>query len=87
MIGVRIEEGALFYGKTRRRERVLFEQDLRAETCAAAERLHRLIESGRTPPAVYGAQCDACSLFHACMPKLPRSKSISRYLTTMADAE
>lgn len=87
MMGVEIEEGALFYGKTRRRERVVFDQDLRAETSEAAERLHRLIETGQTPPAVYGEKCDACSLLHACMPRLPRSKSISRYLTIMADAE
>jgi CRISPR-associated exonuclease Cas4 len=87
MMDVKIEEGALFYGKTRRRERVVFDQDLRAETCEAAFRLHRLIEAGQTPPAVYGKKCDACSLIHACMPRLPRSKSISRYLTSMADAE
>jgi CRISPR-associated exonuclease Cas4 len=87
MLDVVITEGALFYGKTRRRERGDFDDELRAETRKAAERLHRLIEARRTPPAVYSAKCDACSLFHACMPKLPRSKSISRYLITMADAE
>lgn len=87
MLGVEIKEGALFYGKTRRREGAVFADELRAETREAAKRLHRLIGAGQTPPAVYGPKCDACSLFHACMPRLPRSKSISRYLTTMAEAE
>ncbi len=87
MLGVEINQGALFYGKSKRRERVVFDEMLRSETCDAAERLHRLIDARQTPPAVYGAKCDACSLFHVCMPKLPKSKSISRYLKTMADAE
>jgi CRISPR-associated exonuclease Cas4 len=87
MLGVEIKEGALFYGKTRRRERVFFDDKLRAQTRESAEQLQSLIGAGRTPPAVYGPKCDACSLFHVCMPRLPRSKSISRYLTTMAEAE
>jgi CRISPR-associated exonuclease Cas4 len=87
MLGVEISQGALFYGKAKRRERVVFDEMLRSETCDAAERLHRLIDARQTPPAVYGTKCDECSLFHVCMPKLPKSKSISRYLKTMADAE
>jgi CRISPR-associated exonuclease Cas4 len=87
MLGVEIRQGALFYGKTKRREQVVFDDELRGETRETAERLRRLIEAGRTPPAVYSDKCDACSLFHVCMPKLPKSKSISRYLATMADAE
>ncbi|HSV27448.1 MAG TPA: CRISPR-associated protein Cas4 [Sedimentisphaerales bacterium] len=87
MLGVTITEGALFYGKTRRREVVMFDAALRGETIRASERLHQLIASGQTPAAQYDAKCDACSLIGLCMPELPKNKSVSRYLAAMADAE
>jgi CRISPR-associated exonuclease Cas4 len=87
MLGVSITEGAIFYGKTRRREVVMFDAALRAETIGASERLHILIASSQTPAAQYDAKCDACSLIGLCMPELPKNKSVSKYLATMADAE
>lgn len=87
MLGASITEGAIFYGKTRRREVVMFDVALRAETIAASERLHVLIASGRTPAAQYDTKCDACSLIGLCMPELPKNKSVSKYLATMTDAE
>lgn len=87
MLGVSISAGALFYGKSRRREVVVFDEALREETAAASERLHGLIASGRTPVARYEAKCDACSLIGLCMPELPIKKSIGKYLAMMADKE
>lgn len=87
MLGVPVNEGALFYGKSRRREVVMLDAALREETLAASERLHSLIDSGQTPRARYEAKCDACSLIGQCMPKLPKYKSASNYLAIMAGAE
>jgi CRISPR-associated exonuclease Cas4 len=87
MLNVQIAEGALFYGKTRRRERVGFDGALRFETIETAARLHRLILAGKTPPAEYDAKCDACSLIELCMPELPKKKSIRKYLAAMAEVE
>lgn len=87
MLGVSITEGALFYGKTRRREVVMFDVVLREETVGASVRLHQLIAAGQTPVAQYDAKCDACSLIGLCMPELPKRKSVSKYLMAMADAE
>jgi CRISPR-associated exonuclease Cas4 len=87
MLGVTIAEGALFYGKTRRREAVIFDATLRKETVVTSERLHRLISSGQTPAARYEAKCDACSLIDLCVPKLPRNKSVRKYLAAMAESE
>ncbi len=69
-LGISIYEGALFYGEKRRRHSVIFNESLRAETEDTAVRLHALVESGKTPPAVYGPKCDNCSLYSICNPKL-----------------
>lgn len=82
MLGVTVPDGALFYGINRRRHPVTFNQDLRAATAEAARRVHALIESGRTPPAVYAPKCDHCSLFVWCLPKTAACrKSVKAYLS------
>jgi CRISPR-associated exonuclease Cas4 len=68
MLGVHVGEGALFYGKNRRRLAVVFDESLRRRTEAAARELHELIASGVTPLAVREPKCDACSLFNLCLP-------------------
>ncbi len=87
MLGMRIESGALFYGKTRRRAQVEFDQELRTKTEDAAARLHCLIEAGQTPPARYEAKCESCSLLALCMPRLGKAKSVARYLAAMTEDE
>ena len=81
MLGQDVPEGAIFYGKTRRRLVVPFDTELRAATEAAAERLHALIRSGVTPRARREPKCDRCSLQSLCMPDVlgPRATA-SRYL-------
>jgi CRISPR-associated exonuclease Cas4 len=83
MLGVAVPAGALFYGKTRRREDVSFDRALRELTEHAARRLHDLLASGRTPPAIYDEKkCDRCSLIGQCMPKSTGgSRSAAGYLT------
>jgi CRISPR-associated exonuclease Cas4 len=68
MLNRRIESGALFYGKRRRRTDVIFDEALRALTRRSARRLHALITSRTTPPAVREKKCDSCSLLAICMP-------------------
>lgn len=81
MLGNRVDSGALFYGKTRRRLDVDFDSALRLETEKTAKQLHELIAGGRTPTAAYSRACDQCSLLEACLPNaLGSPKSVSRYL-------
>jgi len=68
MLNVRIPAGALFYGRPRRREEVVFDEGLRAKTIDTASRLHALIGAGKTPSAIYEPKCDSCSLFDLCLP-------------------
>lgn len=83
MLNVEIREGALFYGQTRRREDVIFDKSLRAETEDIARLVHDLIESGITPKPEYSKKCDRCSLLGLCMPKIcGKAKSVNKYLLT-----
>lgn len=71
MLGQPCPEGALYYGKTRRRRTVVFDEELRKLTKQVISDTRTLIESGKTPPARYDAKrCDPCSLIDDCRPKL-----------------
>ena len=75
MLGVQIPEGRLYYGQTRRRMDVPFDETLRALTLDTVRRLRTLLEAGVTPTAKYEAErCDNCSLIGLCLPKTERFK-------------
>jgi len=81
MLDVDIPAGALFYGKTRRRQDVDFDSVLRKETEDTAKRFHELVEAGITPKAVYMKKCDNCSMYDLCIPKtVEKAQSINSYL-------
>jgi CRISPR-associated exonuclease Cas4 len=87
MLGITVEEGALFYGKTRRREDVVFNEGLRSLTEETARELHRLLGSGVTPRAEHGKKCESCSLIEQCLPKVSTAgRSVKRYLAAAGDA-
>lgn len=81
MLEVAVPEGALYYGKPRRRLAVVFAELLREKTREAARRLHELINSGRTPQARYEKKCESCSMLSVCMPKVTGAhRSVRRYM-------
>lgn len=81
MLDTGVACGALFYGRNRRRQDVFFDDALRQETEDAAEKLHELIASGRTPGPVYTKRCDSCSFYGLCLPKtLEKKTKVDRYL-------
>lgn len=82
MLNVAIPNGALFYGKTRRRTDVCFDDNLRRKTVKTARLVRELIEEGRTPKPEYSAKCESCSLMSQCLPKtMEKRRSVKRYLT------
>jgi CRISPR-associated exonuclease Cas4 len=87
MRGVSIPEGALFYGKVRRRKVVIFSGELRTLVRETAARLHEFISAGRTPPPEYdGKKCPRCSFLSVCLPKkLSRPASVERYIERMLE--
>jgi CRISPR-associated exonuclease Cas4 len=82
MFGCTIPDGALFYGKTRRRERVVFDDGLRTLTLETIRAVRTMFAEQRTPQATYDARrCDACSLIELCRPhELGRQTSVRDWL-------
>jgi CRISPR-associated exonuclease Cas4 len=81
MLNCSVADGALFYGTTRRRKDVAFSPALRAMVEESASRLHALVASGITPPAIYSKKCESCSLKDSCLPDL--RKSAQAYLQSV----
>ena len=82
MFGCVVNEGALFYGQTRRRKVVRFDDELRKLTLDTIRATRNMIRSGQTPIAEYEAKrCDACSLIDLCQPKLlGRGRTVQAWL-------
>lgn len=82
MLGMAVPSGALFYGQTKHRLDVLFDEDLRREMAQAAEKAHALIDGGKTPKPVYAKRCERCSLVAECLPRtIEKKRSVQTYLT------
>lgn len=81
MLNVKVPSGALFYGKTRHRQDVDFDADLRAETEDTARRFHALVDAGKTSKPIYGAKCGRCSMKDLCLPKtVQKGTAVESYL-------
>ncbi len=81
MLGVQINQGALFYFKVRKRIPVDMSPELRQETIRVAEEFHELIQEGKTPAAQYTKKCNSCSFIDVCFPESAgRNKSVEIYL-------
>lgn len=75
-----VPEGALYYGETRRRERVQVTEERRAQVRSLLARMHDLYKRGHTPKVKPTKACSACSLKELCLPRLMKRQSVSAYL-------
>ena len=86
MVCVKVEKGALFYGKTRRRLDVVFDENLREFTMRTSEELHDMIASGITPMPHYTKNCDTCSFLNLCIPKtIGKKRNVLSWIRKMTD--
>lgn len=87
MLDLRIGQGSLYYGKTRHRKGVEFNEDLREETERTSLQVHQLFLAGITPAAECGPKCKSCSLRDLCVPQ-SRSQynRASNYLDRMIES-
>lgn len=83
MYSIEIHEGSLFYGKTRRRQKVPFSRELREETTDTALRLHAMVRDRITPAPFYDSKCESCSFVDFCLPRICKGKSVKSYLQKM----
>lgn len=81
MFGCDVSEGALFYGQTKKRQRVAMDAELRALTARVAADTRAMLASGRTPAPHYTSACRRCSLFDLCQPqRLEKPPAVTRWL-------
>lgn len=87
MLCCQVPKGYLFYGETRRREEVLFTEELRRQTKAMLLEMHGLYERRHTPKVKPSKSCNACSLKELCLPKLCTKLSAKDYLNARMKEE
>lgn len=80
MLGLRIEEGACFYFETRRRQQVIFTEDLRSRLISIIEEMNNYYSRKYTPKVKKSRKCNACSLKNLCLPELDGTMSVSKYI-------
>ncbi len=80
MLACEIPEGSLFYGETRRRERVKLDAALRTKVEEMLSEMHAHFARGHTPMVKAHRGCSACSLREICLPTLKRSPTVEKYL-------
>lgn len=87
MLLCRIDEGSLFYGEPRRRTRVTFSPELRAQAEQMLGEMHQMDERGHTPRVKRHKGCSACSLKEICLPGMNRVPAASAYLRAHVQEE
>lgn len=84
MLDVDVPEGALYYGKKKRRLGVEFAHTLRDKVEQTARELYILLDSGKTPSPVYSRRCESCSFVETCLPKTAGKKGkVHKYMIRM----
>jgi CRISPR-associated exonuclease Cas4 len=80
MLGLKIKEGACFYFETRRRERIIFTEDLRNRLTDIIREMNNYYNRRYTPKVKKTKKCKSCSLKNLCLPELDGTISVSQYM-------
>lgn len=80
MLVCKIDKGFLYYGETKRRLLVYFDEAIRQRVVDSFERMHQLYQNSHTPKVKVSKACKACSLAELCLPKINRKISVVDYL-------
>lgn len=70
MFQCHIDQGAVFYVSSQRRQPVMFTPHLRQKTISIIEQAREMIMNGELPKPVNDARCKNCSLIDICMPDI-----------------
>jgi CRISPR-associated exonuclease Cas4 len=79
MLGVAVPRGAVYYGATRKRHEVVFDEPLRARTLDLAAAIRTMLIAQQLPPAPNDARCPNCSLYQACLPEVVSQRERLRH--------
>ena len=80
MLGLRIAEGACYYFETRRRQQIIFTEDMRNRLMSIIEEMNNYYNRKYTPKVKKSKKCRSCSLKDVCLPELDGTMSVSEYM-------
>lgn len=80
MMGLQIKKGACFYFETRKREQIVFTNDLRDRLVDIINEMNNYYERRYTPKVKKSRKCRTCSLKNLCLPELDGTISVSKYI-------
>lgn len=80
MLSCTISDGAIFYGKIKRRQKVVLTQERKEQVRSLFAEMQGLFQRGYVPKVKPAKSCNACSLKNLCLPKLCKIKSVRDYL-------
>lgn len=80
MLATQIEKGYIFYFETRKREEIIFTDELRKELLKIINEMHSYMIRGYTPKVKIGKKCKSCSLQNICVPELNKNKNVDEYI-------
>lgn len=87
MFSASITEGAIFYGETRKRERIEITDELRGKVRNMFSEMHQYYQRRYTPKVKWSKRCNGCSLKDICLPKLGNGMSVKEYMRQALEDE
>lgn len=80
MLATTIGYGYLYYGKTKRREKIVVDDLIRNAVQETVAEMHSYYDRKYTPKVKWSKSCNACSLNNICVPKLMKNKNVHTYI-------
>ena len=77
----------LYFGETRHRIKVNFDEELRRRTENVIDEMHKLYKAKHTPKVKRRKACNACSLKNICLPVICGNKNAAAYVKAMLGEE
>ena len=87
MLCCTVEKGYLYYGETRHRITIEFDDELRQRVRDIFDEMHQMYERRYTPKGKRTKSCNACSLKDICLPVICKNKSAKTYIDSRIEGE
>ena len=79
MLLCEIPKGYLYYGEPKKRQEVMYDEELRQKVIASFTKMHELFDKQYTPRVKQTKACRSCSMADVCLPGLNKTVSVERY--------
>lgn len=87
MFCTKIEEVHIYYGKTKRRQKIILDDTVRTELISIINEMHSLYKRKYTPKVKKNKKCRACSMADLCIPTLTKTSTVSEYISSCINEE